>query len=86
MLLITEQHLTTGFLMNELKPMTRLIPCTDWPKYHPWPSVAGLRWMIFNAKNTGFDKVIKRVSSRVLIDEQKFFEYVNEKSNEREQR
>lgn len=85
MLLITEQHLTAGFLMNELKLMTRLIPCTDWPKYHPWPSVAGLRWMIFNAKNTGFDKVIKRVSNRVLIDEQKFFEYVNEKNKEKEQ-
>lgn len=85
MLLITEQYLTAGFLMNELKLITRLIPCTDWPKYHPWPSVAGLRWMIFNAKNTGFDKVIKRVSNRVLIDEQKFFEYVNEKNKEKEQ-
>lgn len=59
---------------------TRLIPCTDWPKYHPWPTVAGLRWMIFNSKQNGFEKVIKRVSNRVLIDEQKFFEYVEEQT------
>ena len=33
---------------------TRLIPVTRWPDYHDWPSVAGLRWMIFNAKEKGF--------------------------------
>ena len=68
--------------MNNSKLETRLIPCTEWPKYHPWPSVAGLRWMIFNAKNTGFDKAIKRVSNRILIDEKKFFEFVEDQSKE----
>lgn len=68
--------------MNNPPLSTRLIPCTDWPKYHPWPSVAGLRWMIFNAKVSGFEKVIKRVGRRVLIDEQKFFEFVEERNKE----
>lgn len=68
--------------MNESQLTTRLIPCADWPKYHPWPSVAGLRWMIFNAKVSGFEKVIKRVGRRVLIDEQKFFEFVDDKNKE----
>jgi hypothetical protein len=68
--------------MNEPQVNTRLIPCTDWPKYHPWPSVAGLRWLIFNAKHNGFDKVIRRVSKRVLIDELEFFAFVKEKNKE----
>jgi hypothetical protein len=68
--------------MSEQQPTTRLIPCVDWPKYHPWPSVAGLRWLIFNAKHNGFDKVIRRVSKRVLIDEFAFFAFVEKKNKE----
>ena len=59
---------------------TRLIPSADWPKYHPWPPIGGLRYLIFHAKTNGFDKVIKRVGRRVLIDEKKFFEFVEEKN------
>ena len=54
----------------------RLIPVPKWPEYHPWPSVAGLRWMIFNADKNGFGAVIRRVGRRVLIDEQAFFRWV----------
>ena len=60
--------------------ISRLIPSADWPKYHPWPPIGGLRHLIFHAKTNGFDKVIKRVGRRVLIDEKKFFEFVETKS------
>lgn len=59
---------------------TRLIPCMDWPKYHPWPPVGGLRHLIFFAKTNGFESVIRRVGRRVLIDEKKFFEFVKKKN------
>lgn len=58
----------------------KLIPCTEWCKHHSWPPIGGLRHLIFHSKTNGFEKVVKRVGRRVLIDEQKFFEYVDERN------
>lgn len=55
---------------------TRLIPVTEWPNHHPWPPVGGLRHLIFYAKTNGFAHCLRRVGKRVLIDEAKFFEWV----------
>ena len=54
---------------------TRLIPLVDWPKHHAWPPIGGLRHLVFHAGATGFDKVVKRVGRRVLIDETAFFSW-----------
>lgn len=54
---------------------TRLIPVTDWCRYHPWPPLGGLRHLIFNATTNGFDAVVRRCGRRVLIDEQAFFDW-----------
>ena len=59
------------------KLKTRYIPLTQWPKYHPWPGIGGLRHLVFFAGNNGFDKVIRRAGRRVLIDEQAFFEWMD---------
>lgn len=59
-------------------PNTRLIPLTQWPEHHPWPPLGGLRHLVFHARSNGFDKVIKRAGRRVLLDEQAFFDWVNE--------
>lgn len=56
----------------------RLIPLTQWPEYHPWPPLGGLRHLVFNAASNGFDKCIRRVGRRVLIDEAAFFTWVEE--------
>ena len=56
---------------------TRLFTVNDWPKIHTWPSKGGLRWLIFNARQNGFDKVIRRIGRRVLIDERAFFEWAS---------
>lgn len=53
----------------------RLIPVTKWPMYHPWPSVAGLRHLIFYADSNGFNHCIVRAGRRVLIHEGRFFEW-----------
>lgn len=55
----------------------QLIPVPHWNKYHPWPPIGGLRHLIFNAESTGFNKVLRRIGRRVLIDEAAFFEWVN---------
>jgi len=56
----------------------RLIPLTHWSEYHQWPPIGGLRHLVFNAKQNGFDRVIRKVGKRVLIDEQAFFEWVDQ--------
>lgn len=59
---------------------TRYIPVTKWNEYHPWPPIGGLRNLIFHKDKNGFDKAVKKVGKRVLIDEAEFFEWV-EKNN-----
>lgn len=59
---------------------TRLIPLTDWGKYHPWPPLGGLRHLVFHGKKNGFDVVLRRVGSRLLIDEAAFFAWVQQRS------
>ena len=62
--------------------ITRLIPLTSWNKFHEWPPLGGLRHLVFHAKKTGFDQVIKRVGKRILLDEQAFFLWVAAQNNE----
>ena len=61
----------------------RLIPVTQWSKHHSWPPIGGLRHLIFHERSNGFARCVRRVGRKVLIDEAKFFEWVeslNEKS------
>ncbi|MCO5110486.1 MAG: hypothetical protein M9929_06535 [Burkholderiaceae bacterium] len=58
-------------------PHTRLIPLTDWNQYHAWPPIGGLRHLVFFERTNGFDKVVRRVGRRVLIDEASFFAWVD---------
>lgn len=55
---------------------TRLIPATEWSGRHQWPSIGGIRHLVFNAHRNGFDAVVRRVGRRVLIDETAFFAWV----------
>lgn len=63
-------------------PVERLIALTDWPAHYPWPTVPGLRKLIFKAADNGADRWIRRVGRRVLIVESEFFRWVEEQ-NER---
>lgn len=58
----------------------RWIKVTHFHLYHDWPSKAGLRWIIFRSRELGFEKVIRRVGRRLLIDEQAFFSWLKDKS------
>ena len=57
----------------------RLIPVTEWNDYHPWPSQGGLRHLIFHAHTNGFGAVIRRCGRRILIDEQAFFRFMDQR-------
>jgi len=54
----------------------RYIPVSKWIDYHPWPTPAGLRFLIFNEQKNGFQTCVIRVGRRILIDESAFFEWV----------
>ena len=56
---------------------TRLIPLTDWNQHHAWPPIGGLRHLVFFEHTNGFDKVVRRVGRRVLIDEAAFFAWID---------
>jgi len=55
----------------------QLIPVTSWNAHHPWPPIGGLRHLIFFAETNGFNKVVRRIGRRVLIDEAAFFDWVD---------
>ncbi len=61
----------------------RLIPVPKWNDHHEYPALGGLRGLIFNRETNGFDKVVKKVGRRVLIDEQAFFTWVEEQQSKR---
>ncbi len=64
----------------------RLIPAYQWHLHHDWPPPGGLRYLIFHADTNGFAKAIKRVGRRVLIDEKKFFECIEESNKAHEKK
>ena len=43
-----------------------------------WPSTSSMRWIIFNKELNGFGKCIIKFGKRVLIDEDKFDECLEE--------
>lgn len=58
----------------------KLIPVPDWNRHHPWPSPAALRNLIFLEQTNGFARCVRRCGRRVLIDQEQFFQWVDERS------
>ncbi len=62
---------------QETNSPRKLIPVTQWPRHHAWPPIGGLRHLIFHEKSNGFDSCVLRAGRRVLIDESRFFDWVD---------
>lgn len=62
-------------------PKPRYLTVSEWCKEHPWPPIGGLRHLIFHAETNNFKKVIRRCGRRVLINEQAFFNWIEENNN-----
>ena len=65
---------------NKKNKPSRLIPVTQWADHHEWPPIGGLRHLIFNEQFNGFSKCVRRVGRRVLIDENAFYQWVNDQN------
>lgn len=62
----------------------RLIPLSKWNESgHQWPPQGGLRHLVFHEKTNGFDKVVRRVGRRVLIDEAAFYVWLDEQNSKK---
>ncbi len=59
---------------------SELIPVTKWNQYHVWPTTNALRHLIWEADKNGFNKVIRRVGRTVLLDEESFFQWVEDQN------
>ena len=60
----------------------RLIPLTKWNQFHAWPPTGGLRHLVFHKDTNGFDRVVRKAGTRVLIDEGAFFEWVDKQNSQ----
>ena len=72
--------------MNNDNSIRRIIPASKWNDFHAWPPQGGLRHLIFHEKSNGFHAVVKRVGKRVLIDENAFFEWLDDQNQARSAR
>ena len=64
--------------MTHNEMTTRMIPLTRWSEYHPYPSLGGLRWIRFRAKEFGFESAFKTVGRRVLVYEAEFLRLIRD--------
>lgn len=64
--------------MDEQK-QNRLIQVTKWNDFHQWPPIGGLRHLIAEREENGFEKALKRPNRVWLIDEKAFFKWVEER-------
>jgi hypothetical protein len=69
--------------MSDKNPSTpRLLTVNQFAEEHKFITFAGLRFAIFNSSTNGMQKqkVIKRMGRKILLDEQAFFSWINERS------
>ncbi len=67
-------------MSDDKHPHSELIPVTKWNQYHVWPTTSALRHLIWEADKNGFNKVIRRVGRAVLLDEEAFYQWVEDQN------
>lgn len=71
----------TGEIQMSEQPKETTIPklilVTDWNKYFDYPTLGGLRALIFNKEKNGFNKVIRKIP-RLVINVDAFYQWVEE--------
>ena len=59
-----------------------LLTVSQFSQKHPAFSVPSLRWLLFHRKTNGFDKAVLNVGRRVLIDEERWFQVIDEQNGQ----
>lgn len=66
-----------GLIMSDLFELLRSV--RQLSQENPVFSEASLRWLIFNSKQNGLDVALVRVGRRVLINKQRFNEWLQQR-------
>ena len=53
----------------------RLLTICQWPQFHPWPPIGGMRHIRFYADEKGATNCFVKKGGRVLVRERKFLEW-----------
>ena len=69
---------------QQIQQARKLIPIPQFNDYHPDPTPAALRWLIFTNKDD-FKRCLVRRGRRVLIDEAEYFRWLDETSGSNRQ-
>ena len=77
---INMEHTMNEENLNTKVNIRRLIPVSKFNDYHPDQIPAALRWMIFTNKND-FNQCVVRRGRRALIDEMKYFRWLDEQNS-----
>lgn len=59
-----------------------LLTVRQFSKKHPAFPQGSLRNLIFHAKTNGFDQCVRRVNTKVLLDEQAVFRWVDQQNKQ----
>ena len=82
-------NLVKSLTDNIVQPQqSRIIPLSEWDKYHQYPTIPALRQYYFYREKNGFSEVVEyggNNGGRILINEDKFFEWLR-KRNEAKQK
>jgi hypothetical protein len=73
-------------VVNEAKINPTLLTVNQFSAKHSFVTPGGLRFQIFNAKENGLEKTgaVIRIGRRVLIDEEKYFGWIEGQQNKKE--
>ena len=74
--LITIISLVSMLHPEKPEKQSRLIPLSEWNDYHDYPTVGSLYQKYHNREKNGFDYCCIKDGRRTLIDEDKYFEWV----------
>ena len=73
-------NLVKSLTDNIVQPQqSRIIPLSEWDKYHQYPTIPALRQYYFHREKNGFSEVVEYVGNncgRILIDEAKLFNWL----------
>lgn len=64
---------------NTSQQHSRIIPLSEWDKYHQYPTIPALRQYYFHREKNGFSEVVEYGGNncgRILIDEAKLFNWL----------
>jgi len=72
-------------MLQEVAIVDTIITVVEFSRRHSAFTEQSLRWLIFRSAENGLAKsgAIIRLGRRVLIDEEKFFEYLRSQSSQR---